>query len=105
MVASLPSKLSTPVKSQSYACLHAVSPSQVTARKLVRKYSSNSRLVGQRRELSSLRLTLPHMKTASDLDLVLGAIDYIQQLQHKLVSSLEEQQGGEKEKQGEERLV
>merc|ERR1712060_480361 len=72
-------------KSQSLARLH--SPSQVMARKLVRKYSmgSNTHSVGQRKELSNLRTTLPHMKKASDLDLVLEAIKYIEQLQQKVV--------------------
>ena len=73
-------------KSQSLARLH--SPSQVMARKLVRKYSmgSNTHSVGQRKELTNLRTTLPHMKRASDLDLVLEAIKYIEQLQQKVVS-------------------
>ena len=58
------------------------------ARKLVRKYSmgSNTHSVGQRKELTNLRTTLPHMKRASDLDLVLEAIKYIEQLQQKVVS-------------------
>ena len=72
-------------KSQSMARLHSGSPSQITARKLVRKYSLGSRTVGQRKELTSLRSTLPHMKTASDLDLVLEAIKYIEQLQQKVI--------------------
>merc|ERR1712154_659376 len=72
-------------KSQSLARLH--SPSQVMARKLVRKYSLGSRThsLGQRKELTNLRTTLPHMKRASDLDLVLEAIKYIEQLQQKVV--------------------
>ena len=73
-------------RSQSMARMHTGSPSQITARKLVRKYSSGSRLMmGQRKELTSLRTTLPHMKKASDLDLVLEAIKYIEQLQQKVV--------------------
>ena len=32
-----------------------------------------------------MRTTLPHMKRASDLDLVLEAIKYIEQLQQKVV--------------------
>ena len=72
-------------KSQSLARLHTGSPSQITARKLVRKYSLGSRMIGQRKELTSLRTTLPHMKKASDLDLVLEAIKYIEQLQQKVV--------------------
>ena len=72
-------------RSQSLARLHFGSPSQITARKLVRKYSLGSRIIGQRRELTSLRSTLPHMKAASDLDLVLEAIKYIEQLQQKVV--------------------
>merc|ERR1712060_420712 len=80
-------------KSQSLARLH--SPSQVMARKLVRKYSmgSNTHSVGQRKELSNLRITLPHMKKASDLDLVLEAIKYIEQLQQKVVCMSKTKQG------------
>jgi hypothetical protein len=80
--------VSSPVfKSASTSRLHAVSPSQLTARKLVRKYSltNNRLLVGQRRELTALRTSLPHVKAASDLDVVLAAIAYIEQLQHKVV--------------------
>merc|ERR1719323_1229231 len=75
-------------RSQSHSCLHQHSPSQITARKLLRKYNSNLvKMSGQRREISSLRRSLPHMTPASsDLDLVLEAITYIQQLQNKLVS-------------------
>ena len=74
-------------KSQSFACLHSVSPSQITAKKVIRKYNTSSRMFGgQKKELTSLRQSLPHMKTASDLDLVLEAISYIQQLQQKLVT-------------------
>ena len=74
-------------RSQSFACLHSVSPSQITARKVIRKYNTSSRMFGgQKKELTSLRQSLPHMKTASDLDLVLEAISYIQQLQQKLVT-------------------
>ena len=74
-------------RSQSFACLHSVSPSQMTARKVIRKYNTSSRMFGgQKKELTSLRQSLPHMKTASDLDLVLEAISYIQQLQQKLVT-------------------
>ena len=74
-------------RSQSFACLHSVSPSQITARKVIRKYNTSSRIFGgQKKELTSLRQSLPHMKTASDLDLVLEAISYIQQLQQKLVT-------------------
>ena len=74
-------------RSQSFACLHSVSPSQVSARKVIRKYNTSSRMFGgQKKELTSLRQSLPHMKTASDLDLVLEAISYIQQLQQKLVT-------------------
>ena len=73
-------------RSQSFACLHSVSPSQITARKVIRKYNTSSRMFGgQKKELTSLRQSLPHMKTASDLDLVLEAISYIQ-LQQKLVT-------------------
>merc|ERR1712012_1399105 len=75
----------SPMRSQSLARLHAVSPNQFTARRLVRKYSlPQYRLLGQRKELASLR-SLPHMKAASDLDLVLEAIKYIEQLQQKVV--------------------
>ena len=74
-------------RSQSFACLHSVSPSQMTARKVIRKYNTSSRMFGgQKKELTCLRQSLPHMKTASDLDLVLEAISYIQQLQQKLVT-------------------
>jgi len=74
------------MRSQSLARLHAVSPSQATARRLVRKYSlPQYRLLGQRKELTTLRTTLPHMKAASDLDLVLEAIKYIEKLQEKVV--------------------
>merc|ERR1712233_153503 len=59
-------------KSQSLARLH--SPSQVMARKLVRKYSLGSRTH-----------SLGHRKRASDLDLVLEVIKYIEQLQQKVV--------------------
>merc|ERR1711874_328596 len=75
-------------KSQSMVRLHSTSPSQAMARKLVRKYSLGTITRGthtQRRELSNLRTTLPHMKRASDLDLVLEAIKYIEQLQQKVV--------------------
>merc|ERR1719474_519 len=64
---------------------NASSPCQKMARKLVRKYSLGSRLMGQRKELSNLRSSLPHMKHATDLELVLGAINYIQQLQQRVV--------------------
>ena len=80
--------VSSPVmKSASLSRLHALSPSQATARKLVRKYSltNNRLLVGQRRELTALRTSLPNVKAASDLDVVLAAIAYIEQLQHKVV--------------------
>ena len=83
------SSLSSPMKSHSFSSLqHQSSPSQISAKKLLRKYNSNvCRLSGQRREISSLRKSLPHMTPASsDLDLVLEAITYIQQLQKKLVS-------------------
>ena len=75
------------MKSASLSRLHALSPSQATARKLVRKYSltNNRLLVGQRRELTALRTSLPNVKAASDLDVVLAAIAYIEQLQHKVV--------------------
>ena len=66
------------------------SPSQMTARKVIRKYNTSSRMFGgQKKELTSLRQSLPHMKTASDLDLVLEAISYIQQLQQKLLAMSE----------------
>ena len=72
-------------RSQSLARLHSGSPSQITARKLIRKYSLGNKIFGQRKEMTSLRSTLPHMKAASDLDLVLEAIKYIEQLQQKVV--------------------
>merc|ERR1712002_1347447 len=74
------------MRSQSMARLHSVSPSQATAKRLVRKYSlPQYRMVSQKKELTNLRTTLPHMKAASDLDLVLEAIKYIEQLQQKVV--------------------
>jgi hypothetical protein len=74
-------------KSASLSRLHSVSPSQATARKLVRKYSltSNRLLVNQRRELTALRTSLPNLKAASDLEVVLAAIAYIEKLQSKVV--------------------
>ena len=83
-------KMSSPYKSHSFSSLQKVnsSPSQLSAKKLLRKYNSNIvRMGGQRREISSLRKSLPHMtRASSDLDLVLEAITYIQQLQNKLVT-------------------
>lgn len=80
----------SPYKSHSFSSLQRLqqSPSQMSAKKLLRKYNSNVvKLSGQRREISSLRKSLPHSTpTTSDLDLVLEAITYIQQLQQKLVT-------------------
>jgi hypothetical protein len=79
---------SSPVlKSASLSRLHAVSPTQATARKLVRKYSltANRLQVTQRRELTALRTSLPNVKAASDLEVVLAAIAYIEKLQNKVV--------------------
>ena len=51
------------------------------------KYFSKLKYFCCRREISSLRRSLPHMTPASsDLDLVLEAITYIQKLQNKLVN-------------------
>merc|ERR1712029_212989 len=79
----------SPYKSHSFSSLHKLqqSPSQMSAKKLLRKYNSNVvKLSGQRREISSLRRSLPNTTpTTSDLDLVLEAITYIQ-LQQKLVT-------------------
>merc|ERR1712083_671537 len=92
----------SPMRSQSLARLHAVSPNQFTARRLVRKYSlPQYRLLGQRKELASLRSTLPHMKAASDLDLVLEAIKYIEQLQQKVVVMSKQKQKEESSNQEE----
>merc|ERR1719300_867918 len=78
----------SPYKSHSFSSLHKLqqSPSQMSAKKLLRKYNSNVvKLSGQRREISSLRRSLPNTTpTTSDLDL--EAITYIQQLQQKLVT-------------------
>ena len=76
-------------RSQSFSSLHKLqsSPSQLSARRLVRKYNSVLATSRQRQEISSLRRSLPHLKAASsDLDLVLEAITYIQQLQERLVT-------------------
>merc|ERR1719195_1533485 len=80
-------------KSQSFSSLHSVtkSPSQLSARRLVRKYHSTLAKVmpsrQQRQEIASLRQSLPNLAPASsDLDLVLEAITYIRQLQDKLVT-------------------
>ena len=67
------------------------SPSQLSARRLVRKYHSTLAKVmpsrQQRQEIASLRQSLPNLAPASsDLDLVLEAITYIRQLQDKLVT-------------------
>ena len=64
----------------------ATSPCQKVAKKLVRKYSLGSRQMGQKKELTNLRSSLPHMKHATDLELVLEAITYIQQLQRRVVT-------------------
>ena len=93
--------LSSPMKSHSFSSLqHQSSPSQISAKKLLRKYNSNvCRLSGQRREISSLRKSLPHMTPASsDLDLVLEAITYIQQLQQRLVSMADEANNSHEER-------
>ena len=84
---------SSPYKSHSFSSLRQLSsPSQISARKLLRKYNSNQyHLSGHRREISSLRRSLPPMTPASsELDLVLMAITYIQHLQQKLVSITDE---------------
>ena len=72
-------------------CSVTKSPSQLSARRLVRKYHSTLAKVmpsrQQRQEIASLRQSLPNLAPASsDLDLVLEAITYIRQLQDKLVT-------------------
>ena len=58
-------------RSQSFACLHSVSPSQITARKVIRKYNTSSRMVGgQKKELTSLRQSLPYMNVMKTPDLL-----------------------------------
>ena len=92
-------------RSQSFSSLHKLqsSPSQLSARKLVRKYNSVLATSRQRQEISSLRRSLPHLKAASsDLDLVLEAITYIQQLQERLVTMADTKRN---ESKVEERLV
>ena len=92
-------------RSQSFSSLHKLqsSPSQVSAKKLVRKYNSVLATSRQRHEISSLRRSLPHLKAASsDLDLVLEAITYIQQLQERLVTMADTKRN---ENKVEERLV
>ena len=92
---------SSPSRSHSFSSLRQLSsPSQISARKLLRKYNSNMyHHSGQRREISSLRRSLPHMTpTSSDLDLVLEAITYIQQLQQRLISMTDEANNSHKER-------
>ena len=92
-------------RSQSFSSLHKLqsSPSQLSARKLVRKYNSVLASSRQRQEITSLRRSLPHLKAASsDLDLVLEAITYIQQLQQRLVTMADTKRS---ENKVEERLV
>merc|ERR1711935_103723 len=83
-------------KSQSLARLHKVSsPSQITAKKLVRKYSlPQFRIGAERKELGNLRTSLPHMRQASDLDLVLEAITYIENLQDRVKQFGQDQDHG-----------
>lgn len=89
-------------KSASLARLHSVSPSQATARKLVRKYSLGSRYgVIQRKELTALRTSLPNVRAASDFDVVMAAIKYIESLQNQ-VMNLNRQTGEQEQEQGEQ---
>ena len=92
-------------RSQSFSSLHKLqsSPSQLSAKRLVRKYNSVLATSRQRQEITSLRRSLPHLKAASsDLDLVLEAITYIQQLQERLVTMADTKSS---ENKVEERLV
>ena len=72
-------------KSASLARLHSHSPSQAMAKKLVRKYSLGSRHVTQRKELTALRTSLPNVRAASDFEVVMAAIKYIESLQNQVV--------------------
>ena len=72
-------------KSASLARLHSHSPSQAMAKKLVRKYSLGSRLVTQRKELTALRTSLPNVRAASDFEVVMAAIKYIESLQNQVI--------------------
>ena len=75
----------------------------MSAKRLVRKYNSVLATSRQRQEITSLRRSLPHLKAASsDLDLVLEAITYIQQLQERLVTMADTKRS---EDEVEERLV
>ena len=80
----------SPIVSKSLSCsrLHttAGSPSQTMARKLVRKYSlASSRHVTQRKELTALRTSLPNVRAASDFEVVMAAIKYIESLQSQVL--------------------
>ena len=72
-------------KSASLARLHSHSPSQALAKKLVRKYSLGSRHVTQRKELTALRTSLPNVRAASDFEVVMAAIKYIESLQNQVI--------------------
>ena len=73
-------------KSASLARLHGLSPSQAMAKKLVRKYSlGSSRYVSQRKELTALRTSLPNVRAASDFEVVMAAIKYIESLQNQVL--------------------
>jgi len=77
---------SSPI-SKSMSLCRLQSPSQVTARKLIRKYSlGSSRYINQRKELTTLRSSLPNVRAAkSDFEVVMAAIKYIESLQHQVV--------------------
>merc|ERR1712241_1188258 len=77
-----------------------VSTAQASARKVVKKYNTNknNRLqLQQRKELEALRGALPAfsaVKDASDLNVVLAAIRYIEDLQRHVMASSVSQQSG-----------